>query len=321
MNITTIVAICLFVVYMLHLSVCCILLSLAQVAGIMVLTAEQLDARHGAELAAPPWVQCQSPRQLWTAPKSRKHRLAITEGVLKQWFAKYRPRRVQPEAAEASRWTAKALESSYGSELRALAQTTKTAYLLRKALLERDAPMAVTEGVLKQWLKLYVSSDQVVVHSAAALELRYGAEIRGRDDMRGRPWRFGMAQRFALKANLAAKPNVFATVPVCHAWLSRDWLKTGQFCTRMDVEDALCERFRLATHRQGVADEAAAELLSQSLAEEQPPVHITGILLLEWYARYYPDAGTLRADTAQELERCLGPELREPPYAGLQACL
>ncbi len=202
---------------------------------------------------------------------------------------------MQPEAAEASRWTAKALESSYGSELRALVQTAKTAYLLRKALLERDAPMAVTEGVLKQWLKVYVSPDQVVVHSAAALELRYGAEIRGRDDMKAdMAQRFGMAQRFALKASLAAKVNVFATVPVCHAWLSRDWLKTGQFCTRMDVEDALGERFRLAARRQDFADEAAAELLSQSLAEERLPVHITGPLLLEWYARYHPDAGTLR---------------------------
>ncbi len=55
----------------------------------------------------------------------------------------------------------------------------------------------------------------------------------------------------------------------------------------------------------------AAELLSRSLAEEQPLVHITGPLLLEWYARYHPDAGTLRADTARELECCLGPELRE----------
>ena len=150
-----------------------------------MLAAEQLDGRHGAGLAAPPWVQYQSPRQLMTALKSRKSRqlrtaLQTTEGVRKRWFTKYRPRRVQPEAAEASRWTAKALESSYGSELRALAHTARMACLLRKALLERDAPMAVTEGVLKQWLKLYVSPEQVVVHSAAALEFRYGAEIRGR---------------------------------------------------------------------------------------------------------------------------------------------
>ena len=72
----------------------------------MVLTAEQLDARHGAELAAPPWVQCKTARQLLTAlnnlTPSKKHPLAITEGVLKQWCVKYGPRRVQPEAAEAS---------------------------------------------------------------------------------------------------------------------------------------------------------------------------------------------------------------------------
>ena len=78
----------------------------------MVLTAEQLDARHGAELAAPPWVQYKTARQLLTAlndlTPSKTHPLAITEGVLKQWVVKYRPLRLKPEAGETSRWTAKA---------------------------------------------------------------------------------------------------------------------------------------------------------------------------------------------------------------------
>ena len=141
-----------------------------------------------------------------------------------------------------------------------------------------------------------------------------------------------MAQRFArdesirldaktLKARLSAELNVLVPdVRVCHAWLSRHWYVYP--ATRIDVEDACGQRFRPAAHRQDFADEAAAELLSRSLAEEQPPVHITGILLLEWYARYHPDARPLRAYTLEELEHCLGPELRGPPYAGLQAvCL
>ncbi len=276
----------------------------------MVPTSDPFDGCRGVELAAPPWAQYKTFRLLWTSLKSRKRPLAITEGVLKHWIGKYRPRQLKPEAGEASRWTAKALESSYGSELRGLAQTSKTAHLLRKALLERDPPLAVPEGVLEQWLKLHVSPDQSVVHSAAALELRYDQEIRGRDDMKG-------LDAKTLKASLAGERNVLATVPVCHTRLSRDWCVYPS--TRMGVEDALGERFRLATHRQDYADEAAAELFSQSLAEEQPPVHTTGILLLEWYARYHPLAGPLRADIVEGLDFFLGSELREPPYAGVQA--
>ena len=76
------------------------------------------------------------------------------------------------------------------------------------------------------------------------------------------------------------------------------------------------ERLRLNQYRESFAEETAAEVLSQLLAESDPPVAVSGMVLRQWYVKYHPDSGPLQYDTAQSLNEALGEHMRAV-YPGL----
>ena len=63
------------------------------------------------------------------------------------------------------------------------------------------------------------------------------------------------------------------------------------------MEAAEGERLRLDAKRDCFSDDAAAQVLSEALAEGQPPVLVSALTLRQWYAKSHPESGPLRVET------------------------
>ena len=63
-------------------------------------------------------------------------------------------------------------------------------------------------------------------------------------------------------------------------------------------------------------DDESAQRLATVLAEGQPVLRVSALLLRQWYTKYHPDSGPLRYATADALEEALGEEMRVA-YHGL----
>ena len=77
------------------------------------------------------------------------------------------------------------------------------------------------------------------------------------------------------------------------------------------------ERLRLNQYRESFAEETAAEVLSQLLAESDPPVAVSGMVLRQWYVKFHPDSGPLQYDSAEKLNEALGDHMRAV-YPGMK---
>ena len=67
---------------------------------------------------------------------------------------------------------------------------------------------------------------------------------------------------------------------------------------------------RLQEYEDRFGDDASAKALSEVLAESQPPLVVSVLVLRQWYTQYHPRSGPLRFDTAVALEESMGAELR-----------
>ena len=71
------------------------------------------------------------------------------------------------------------------------------------------------------------------------------------------------------------------------------------------LEEAAGERLRLHEYSDKcLSDESAGEL-SVTLAESQPPLHVSVLILRQWYTKYHADSGSLSYDTVEALEEAL----------------
>ena len=75
------------------------------------------------------------------------------------------------------------------------------------------------------------------------------------------------------------------------------------------MERHIGERLRLPRYKESFTDETAPGL-ADSLAEGQPPLCATSMLLRQWYVKYHPDSGPLRIASADVLEEQMGDEMR-----------
>jgi hypothetical protein len=82
------------------------------------------------------------------------------------------------------------------------------------------------------------------------------------------------------------------------------------------VEELVGDRLRLEQYRVSLLTSDGAETLSRQLAESQPPIVVSALLLRQWYTKYHPDSGPLRYESAQELEDAMGDRMRKV-YDGL----
>ena len=83
---------------------------------------------------------------------------------------------------------------------------------------------------------------------------------------------------------LLREHSVQAPQRVCQAWLEREWSSSGALTTLEQVEEALGARLRLERYRQEFLTDDAARMLSEILAESQPPFKVNALLLRQWYS-------------------------------------
>lgn len=169
-----------------------------------------------------------------------------------------------------------------------------TAYKLCKALRDKDPPVYVSDGIAKQWL-LRFHGELQYVDNAGHLETLYGERIRA-----NAPQEHLAAD--ALSSWLRREHRVSVLARVCQKWLSTDWSSSGRLLTPLAVEGAVGDRLRLDEYRHQFADEASAQRLAEVLAESQPPVRVSGLVLRQWHCKFHPDSGPLSYATADALE-------------------
>ena len=203
-------------------------------------------------------------------------RISVSESVVRTWWKRYR----NADAPQGP-GSAKELEELHGDSIRPLAVEHPTAYRLCKALRDRDPPIHVTDGTAKQWLEKYCSA-KIYVDNAGHLESRFGDCMRKDGPMGEGP--------VTLAAWLLREHSVSAPVRVTQTWLTRDWSSSGALYTTEQVEEALGERLRLDRYRMEFVTDDAARILSEILAESQPPVKASALLLRQWYSCLFKEA-------------------------------
>ena len=121
---------------------------------------------------------------------------------------------------------------------------------------------------------------------------------------------------FELVSWLSQQQSIVVSLRVSQDWLATSWGHDGLVFLPEQVEEILGDRLRLEQYRVRLLTAEGADELSTQLAESQPPIVVSGLLLRQWYTKYHPDSGPLRYETAQELEEAMGERMRKI-YDGL----
>ena len=93
--------------------------------------------------------------------------------------------------------------------------------------------------------------------------------------------------------------SVRASARTCQTWLTKDWSSSGALYTAEAVEEKLGTRLRLDQYVAHFQSETSARILSELLAESQPPHQVSANVLRSWYIKYHPQAGPLRYSASQ----------------------
>ena len=183
----------------------------------------------------------------------------------------------------------------------------RTAFKLCKALREQDPPLCVTDKVATVWLQKYAHRGEVRFVQGH-LETLFGERIRSEAPPGAKA---DVLAAWLLKALVVSAPR-----RVCQTFLTKTWSFSGRIMTIEALEEAASERLRLHEFADKfLSDESAGEL-SVTLAESQPPLHASALILRSWYVKFHPDSGALRYDTVEASEEALGEVLRST-YPGM----
>ncbi len=278
------------------------------------ITAAQLQGWYGTQLAEAPLAAATSPYLLHQALVRTYPTLKVSHGCVKNWWQKYK---VVDPAHQVS--TVEELEEKHGSRIRPLATENNTYFKLCRALRDLDPPVYIGDKVAENWLRRHgPHGDLTYVDSAGHLETSYGQRIR--EDGPGND-----VTSEVLRAWLFDTHSVSVPARVCKKWLETEWSSSGKLLSPTAVEQSIGERLRLNEYKHKFVDDAAAQTLVMQLAESQPPVSVSVVILRQWYTKYHPDSGPLRYDTAQTLEEAMGDHMRrvytELGYRPLRAAL
>ena len=137
----------------------------------MPLSAKQLQEQYGELLQSPPLSECPSAYLLHSALSSRRPPIDVSMAAVKTWWQKYKHGQIQLSVS-----SAKELQEKYGDIVKALAVNNSSSYLLVKALRDGEPAVYISDGVARQWLKLYFNLSQI--DNAGHLETRYGELLR-----------------------------------------------------------------------------------------------------------------------------------------------
>ena len=137
--------------------------------------------------------------------------------TVKTWWLKYKHGGVQFSAS-----SGKDLHDKYSDIVTTLAVNNSSAYLLVRALRDRDPPVHISDGVAKQWLNAYFKLSQI--DNAGHLESRYGELLR--EHMKQYP-----LDPTGLSQWLVGRHQVSVPVRICQHWLAKDWSSSGMLMT------------------------------------------------------------------------------------------
>ena len=239
--------------------------------GLYAGSADDLEIQYGGVVREYGEV---SPYRLRVALAGRQPSIAVTEGVLKVWIAKYR---MAPNAIVVS--GSEELEKKYGDAIRHLAAENRTGYKVMAALKQRTPPVYVTRQAATDWLRKYGTAEPVrQINSAGHLEEYVGQRIR--DDESAKTF-----NAEALSNWVYTSASISASVRVCQTWLSKEWSSSGKLLDAVSVEETLGDRLRLDEYKHRFADDAVANRMAEDLAEGQPPVSVNALTLRQWYVR------------------------------------
>ena len=93
--------------------------------------------------------------------------------------------------------------------------------------------------------------------------------------------------------------SVRASARTCQTWLTKDWSSSGALYTAEAVEEKLGTRLRLDQYVGHFQSETSARILSELLAESQPPHQVSANVLRSWYIKYHPLSGPLQYSASQ----------------------
>ena len=120
------------------------------------LTAALFHELYG-NLVSEQFAEYTTARTLRVALSQREPPIIVTDGMLKNWFAKSR---LPSDAVTVS--SAEELHRRYGDLLPAPAAQNPTAHRLRRVLKARTPPLYVSDAVLKQWLLMYFDAEPIL---------------------------------------------------------------------------------------------------------------------------------------------------------------
>ena len=137
--------------------------------------------------------------------------------TVKTWWLKYQHGEIQLSAS-----SGKELQNKYSDIVATLAVNNSSAYLLVRALRDRDPPVHISDGVAKQWLNAYFKLSHI--DNAEHLESRYGELLR--EHMKQYP-----LDPAGLSQWLVGRHQVSVPVRICQHWLASDWSSSGMLMT------------------------------------------------------------------------------------------
>ena len=237
------------------------------------------------------------------------------------------------------------LEAEYGDGIRHLALEHKTGYLLSNALSRRQTPLEVSRKVCTTWLAKHKPSGEFTyVKTSGHLELWYGDRIRSMepepasgDELAAKLFNdlkasapVRICEKYLCTTWSSAGPimtpealdadglaawllrELAASAParVRQKFLTSTWSSSGRILTPHALEEASGERLRLDEYSERFSTDELAGDLAVVLAEQQPPLQVSPLILRQWYTKYHPDSGSLAYATAEELEEALGDFMR-----------
>ena len=103
---------------------------------------------------------------------------------------------------------------------------------------------------------------------------------------------------------------------ICQTISTRTWSSSGRTLAPDALEEAAGERLRLQEYTENHTSDALAGKLATVLAESQPPLQVSALILRQWFTKYHPDSGALACATVKGLESALGDVLRSV-YQGM----
>ena len=161
----------------------------------------------------------------------REPPIDVSMAAVKTWWQKYKHGVIQYSVSNA-----KDLHDKSGDIAKSLAISNSSAYLLVKALRNREPAVYISDAVARQWLKQHFNLSSI--ENAGHLESRYGDLLR--EHIKQHPLDAAGVSQW-----LAGQHQVSVFARICQHWFAKDWSSSGMLMTPEAVEESMGMRLTL----------------------------------------------------------------------------